>query len=242
MAEARGSPASSGVPLRRIFFCLQGRGYPYHRYPSEVFLLLLSGIACTEALEQPISLPVRPAVVRWIVKGLACAGLAFGALVVAPRSLLAILHIDGRRNSFQQSLGTDLTRFGVPTLRGRVQCLDMAGGCIATLYHLRLKQSSGFLYDCYLYPMNNSTPSQTADRERYRRAFQEATLRNPPIMFIATSDECGPRDDQYTKLKRWPWLASYLRDHYTLEQEWLPSKRSSGAVIPRCLTAIVFTF
>ena len=211
-------------------FYLQGRGYPYHRYPSEVFLLLLAGIAFTDAL-RPRTVPVvqtsRSRSSRLILQGCAGAGLVFGALVVVPRSLVQVIHFDWHHDAFQQALRADLTSLGGSGLNGQVQCLEMAGGCITTLYGMQLVESSGFLYDCYLYPTEDQAVAHTAERERYRRAFMSAFLAHPPRALVVSSDECGPPDFQYRKLARWPWLDAYLGDHYRLVREHRPTELES---------------
>ncbi len=199
-------------------FCVQGRGYPYHRYSSEVFLLLLAAIAFTEALRTEAA-DGR----AWCIRSLAAAGLMFGALVVVPRSLAEVRQFDWRHDSFESSLSADLNNLGGRALAGRVQCLDMAGGCITTLYNMRLPQSTGYLYDCYLYPMDDQANAHLTERERYRLGFQTALLLNPPQALVVSSDECGPPDFRYRKLDRWPWLAAYLREHYTLVREEVPT-------------------
>ncbi len=209
-------------------FYLQGRGYPYHRYPSEVFLLLLAAIAFTDALRgrpAPV-LPSRRA--SFILRSCAVAGLAFGALVVVPRSLAEVIRFDWRHDAFQEALRADLTSLNAsglngPPLNGNVQCLEMAGGCITTLYRMRLVQSSGFLYDCYLYPTEDQAVAHIAERDRYRRAFQAALLAHPPRALVVSSDECGPPDFKYRKLDRWPWLAAYLGGRYKLLREYMPT-------------------
>ena len=208
-------------------FYLQGRGYPYHRYPSEVFLLLLAAISCAAALRPHAALRVQSRSSRFIVKGCAVAGLAFGALVVVPRSLTEVLHFDWRHDAFATALGADLTSLGGPALNGNVQCLEMAGGCIATLYRMQIVQSSGFLYDCYLYPTEDQAVSHIAERDRYRRAFREAFLAHPPQALVVSSEECGPPDFQYRKLARWPWLKSYLGDHYKRIRDFIPTALES---------------
>lgn len=124
-------------------FCVQGRGYPYHRYPSEVFLLMLGGIAFTEALRH--AKPEK----SWNLPQLcAAAGILFAALVIVPRSLLEIMRFDGNTDTFSRNLQHDLTALSGASLNKNVQCLDMAGGCTAVLYRMRLVERSGFLYDC----------------------------------------------------------------------------------------------
>ncbi len=191
-----------------LSFWVQGRGYPYHRYPSEVFLLLLAALAFTGP---------RTAVQRAV----AAAGLVFGACVVAPKSLVQVAHFTAGRDPLRQALSADLATLGARG--GQVQCLDMAGGCIATLYHARLTEATGFLYDCYLYPET----IYSSERDLYRAGFRNALRRNPPQLIVATSDECGPADLTYSKLTRWPWLAAYLAGEYRLIREYRPTEPQS---------------
>ncbi len=202
-------------------FYLQGRGYPYHRYPSEVFLLLLAATAFADALRPGPAPEMRGS--RLILKSCAVAGLAFGALVVVPRSLSEVIHFDWRHDAFETALSADLTRLGGPALNGNVQCLEMAGGCITTLYRMRLVQSSGFLYDCYLYPTQDQAAAHIAERNRYRDAFEAAFLAHPPQVLVVSSDECGPPDFEYRKLARWPWLAASLSDRFQLVRDFRPT-------------------
>ncbi len=205
-------------------FYVQGRGYPYHRYPSQVFLLLLAAIAFADALRSS-----RPAnrFARACVKACALAGLAFGSLVLVPRSLQEVLHFSWRSDSFDHALTADLSTLGGPALSGNVQCLDMAGGCITTLYRMQLVQSTGFLYDCYLYPAQPPAAAYLDERDRDRRAFMQALLTHPPSLFIVTSDECGPPDFLYRKLARWPWLNTWLAANYRVAREWRPTVTQS---------------
>ncbi len=191
-----------------LSFFVQGRGYPYHRYPSEVFLLLLAGLAFTGPRTRA-------------ERAVAAAGLVFGAFVVAPKSLVQVARFTADRDPLRQALTADLQTLGARD--GRVQCLDMAGGCIATLYHARLVQATGFLYDCYLYPET----AYSRERDLYRAAFQGALHAHPPQLVVVTSDECGPADLSYSKLSRWPWLAAYLGAEYALIREYRPTTPQS---------------
>lgn len=213
-------------------FCLQGRGYPYHRYPSEVFLLLLGATAFTDAFTNalPPAKSLKPANLWSPPQLCAAAGLLFAALVIVPRSLSEIMNFDAHTDTFAQNLQGDLATLGGASLDRQVQCFDMAGGCTGMLYRLQLVQSSGFLYDCYLYPEDEKVEEKTheptnthkVERERYRLSFQQALLAGNPTLLIVSSDECGPPDFQYSKLNRWPWLSSYIARRYTLVREWTP--------------------
>ncbi len=205
-------------------FCVQGRGYSYHRYPSEVFLLVLAGTAFTSVL-RPVQITATHFNIRqYAATSIACAGLTFSVLVVVPRSLASIQSFDGHLNDFERHLSADLTRLGGLQLSGNVQCMEMADGCITTLYKMQLVESSGFLYDCYLYPVDDQARMHIVERERYRNSFKQAFLLHPPRVIVVSSNECGPPDFAYGKLERWPWLASYLHAHYSIDRDQLPSE------------------
>ncbi len=213
--EWEGQALLLGFGLGVVSFCVQGRGYPYHRYPSEFFLLLLWA--------RVLPLLRRPAAPAWL-RGAALAPLLFGALVTAPRSLHAIAQFTPERDPLDAALTRSLLREGGRTpheLDGKVQCLDMAGGCVTTLLHRQLAQSTGYLYDCYAFvPV---APAFRAAQKSYRAEWMRALEGNPPTLFIVTSDECGPRDDRYAKLGQWPELAQLLQQQYVLVEQWQPA-------------------
>ncbi len=215
-----------------LSFYVQGRGYPYHRYPSEVFLLLLAATAFTDALGTNTSGDGRSNMAALLCKGCAVGGLVFGTLVIVPRSLDNIAHFDWRHDEFGQSLQADLTSLGGASLNRQVQCMEMAGGCITTLYRMQLAESTGFLYDCYLYPREDQAASHLAERDRYRRAFRQALLAHVPRVIIVSSDECGPPDFKYRKLARWPWIQSFLNDNYAVVRERVPATMESWSGRP----------
>ncbi len=205
-------------------FLVQGRGYTYHRYPSEAFLLLLAAIAFSSAVQDNAE--------RW-VRATAIAGLLFGALILVPRSLVVLSRYQPT-DPFADDLQADLTRLGGPALNHHVQCLDLAFGCLNGLDRMHLVQSSGFLYDCYLYPAVEPTRF-LSQRERYRAAFEQAFAANTPSLIVVTSDDCRAEQDyRYRKLQRYPWLAQELAQHYTLIEDHIPygTMRWSGAPRP----------
>jgi hypothetical protein len=187
-------------------------------------LLLLGSLACTEALRRTSPAGIAGRNARFAYKAVAFFGIVYAALVITPKSLLEVARFDGRNQEFGQALQKDLTTLGGKQLDHKVQCLDMAGGCIDALFKLRLVQGTGFLYDCYLYPYPTPSAHFLAERERYRMAFRQAMTASPPEILIVTSDECGPPDFEYHKLHRWPWLNSYLADHYRKVRDWVPER------------------
>ncbi len=220
-----GSVILAGCGFGLLSFCVQGRGYAYHRYPLHFFLLLLLAWAVPGALRsRETPLPLRCCALLCVL---------FGALAIVPRSLSAIAQYTPEIDTFDAALSSTLLQeqAGVPGgPAGRVQCLDMAGGCVTTLLRLGLPQSTGFLYDCYaVLPV---APLFLREQQRYRSAWLGALAAHPPVLIIATSDECGPVDHTYQKLARWPELDLLLQSRYTLTTEWRPTVEQRWAGQP----------
>lgn len=206
-----------GVAAGLLCFYAQGKGYPYHRYPSEAFLLLLIGIDM-DALLLRRQQSGESNYMEWI----AFVGLYVGILVVGGGSLIHALRQDWRNQDFNILLAADLDRLGAAGLSGHVQCLDMADGCIPELYNLHLAQSTGSLYDCYM--LSREVP--LASRLFYEERFWEEIRRAPPAVFVITNSDCGTPSTPsgYSRLNRWPKLSSYLAGNYTLYSERTPTR------------------
>jgi len=189
-----------GFAFGLLSLVAQGKGYPYHRYPSEAFLLLLAGLNFTAALQ-------RPGLLR--VAGML--GLCFGVLLLAPVSTAKTLHYDWKNQEFITLLQGDLNALGSANLSGRVQCLDTTAGCINTLYQMRLVQDTGFLYDCYFFAPQPS-PAQAQLREQFWIAIQS----KPPEVFVVTNQMCVSPASGYGKLDAWPQFQHYLDANYSL--------------------------
>jgi hypothetical protein len=208
-----GAALWAGVLFGIASFCVQGKGYPYHRYPCEAFLLLVIAIDLCVAL----GVPAPGTFLRSWRRSLALAGLAFAAFVVGAGSTRKAIHYDWRNQEFDTLLEADLTRLGGPHLNERVQCLDVAAGCLNALYRMRLVQSTGFLYDCYLLePVSGDDP--------WRSAFWNDIVARPPAVFVVTSHQCGlaPMNYSYSQLRQWPQFDVWLTAHYTLYADRIP--------------------
>jgi hypothetical protein len=136
-------------------------------------------------------------------------------------STIHALRQDGHNREFEALLQADLNRLGGGILENHVQCLDMADGCIPTLYDMKLVQATGFLYDCYMFSSVTGP-----ERERYREAFWTAIQKNPPTVFVVSSNDCEvyPEKPSYnfTKISRWPRLNDYLRQNYYFAVQRIP--------------------
>ncbi len=190
-----------------VSLIVQGKGFPYHRYPSEAFLLLLAGIDFTVALQ-----------LRGKLKVLGVVGLALGVLVLAPISTIKAARYQGKIPETSAMLQADLNRLGGQALSGNIQCIDTVGGCIFTLNRMRLVQSTGFLYDCYLF-----APKPSPVQQEYRARFWRELQTHPPKVFVVTNRLCmNVRGSSFNKLEQWPQFDEYLQADYTLEVQRTP--------------------
>jgi uncharacterized metal-binding protein len=203
----------AGIILGLISFYVQRKGYPYHRYPSEAFLLLVMSIDFTSLLKEARRSNSIP---RW----LAWCGILVGVVVVGGGSLVHALGQDWHNREFDSMLRADLTHLGGDSLSGHVQCLDSNDGCIPALYNMKLVQDTGFIYDCYML----SPDLDRVTEDGYRDRFWEAISRNPPSVFVGSSDECIKTDSlyKYEKLSRWPLLNNLLSTNYRLYADRIP--------------------
>jgi hypothetical protein len=152
---------------------------------------------------------------------LALAGIFVGVIVIGGGSTVHALRQDGRNHEFTSMLEADLTPLGGNKLSGHIQCLDMADNCISALYDMKLVQATGFLYDCYMF-----STAEHPERERYREAFWQAIMKNPPTVFVVSSHDCQvypePPSYSYKKIGRWPLFSDYLKANYYLDVERIP--------------------
>jgi len=192
--------------LGAISYILQGKGFPYHRYPVEAFLLVICAVLLMTGLEA----------VSW-VRIPALVGVLLGAAYLAPVSASVADHFDGRNLEFNNSLAADLGGLGGQSLEDKVQCVDMTAGCLDTLYNMKLVQATGYLYNCYMFQ-----PQQTPASLKYRAGFWSAIHENPPEVFVVTDQECFSLSRSWALPERWPEFAKLLQDDYTLTEQRTP--------------------
>lgn len=179
-------------------YVAQAKGFPYHRYPFFVFLLPLISLDCASWLRS------GPPVARVV----AVLGLGIFVVGVCPLSLVRIARFDSH-DRFGESLRRDLRAF--PQLDGRVQCLDSVQGCIATLDSLRLVQSTGLIYDEFLFG-DSRAAAVTATRTMFTRGLEA----HPPEVFIVVDSFFLDSSTGYQKLNTWPNFSDWLNAHYQL--------------------------
>jgi hypothetical protein len=138
-------------------------------------------------------------------------------VLIFPRSLL----VQQRNNDYPTGtmlhLESDLARLGGAQLSGHVQCLDMTlASCINVLYRLQIVQSTGFIYDYYLFPEH-----ATAVTLSLQNRFLEQVRADPPKVFIL-SQQIWPGDTLgYQQLARWALFNSFIAQRYTLSEEYV---------------------
>jgi hypothetical protein len=175
----------------------QGKAFVYHRYPLLAFLFLWAGLQLITGLRS-----------RGAVRVLALAGVCF-AVVVAPIYVREAIH-KVWDHEFSDSLAADLNRLGGPELSGRVQCLDTPAECDATLYRLRLVQSTGLFYDYLIF----GSADQRVIRDSRSIFWQQFQRNTPQVLVVGTG--LYPDGRGYGKLAAWPLFQQELAANYSL--------------------------
>ena len=201
------------VVLGALSYLVQARGYAYHRYPFLLFLLIVMAIDLTDALAR-----------TGAVQALSAGVLLWAGLGLGPSSALKASRYNNNwhNEEFRLTLQSDLQQaarsLNVASLSGRVQCLDTISGCINTLYDMQLLQTSGFLYDEFLF--HPSGPRAINDT---RVAFWTAMQAHPPLVLVVSDPLFPSGPDHYAKLEQWPEFFRWLNQEYELEVERHPS-------------------
>ncbi len=203
-----------------LSFLVQGKGYPYHRYPFVAFLFLLAALEFVEAVRSR----------RVLLRVVGASGLIFGVIFCAPSYLRGAAQSRSATPAvpaLEKDLLTVAGADGLRSLDGHVQCIDTVFGCVDTLLHLRLRQATGTLYDEMLFPQTPAmwdvpyagpAPGSAlpAAVVAVRQRFQTALLRNPPRVVLVSSWLFPQGPGKYRKLDLWPWFQEYLAKNYIL--------------------------
>lgn len=194
-----------GVGGAAMAYALQGKGFWYHRYPLLAMLLLVIGL--------DVEMGLRTAGWR---RGLAVAMAGVWCMVLAPRMAWKTTTFS-RATPFQDALAGELERMGpAAELTGNVQCLDTFGGCTGVLYGLGVRQSTGFLYDCYLFAEDDGRGT----RARYRAAFWRAFAAKRPRVVVVTDQFCFGDARGFGKVALWPEFAGEMGREYEERFQW----------------------
>ena len=200
-----------GVLFGLLSYVVQARGLPYYRYPLLAFLLPLMALDLTR-LASALSPSTR------LARALALVALMVGGLWIAPQSAFLIHRYRWQETDFLSSLEQNLNRLGGLQLSGHIQCIDSISGCGATLYRMRLVQSTGVLSDFLLFGPDTIPIVQKTRAELFATLDQQ-----PPKVIVVSSwlHIHGPGDFQ--KLDRWPAFEQFLAQHYRLDTAWSPT-------------------
>ena len=197
----------AGMAYGLISYFVQAKGYPDHRYPFAAFLFLFAAVEFTHALRSPGC--------RRIV---AVIGLLFGTVLSVLSTARAIR--DRWPTEPAAALTRDLDAIGGHALSNNIQCFDTVDGCIDTLYGMRLVQSTGFVYDEFLFAAPDAVTRQEVPVQAalQRKLLAQLTAQPPRVIVITPwLFPLGP--DNYAKLNRWPEFERFLESCYQLQAE-----------------------
>ena len=198
-------------------YLVQGKGFPYQRYPFLLFLLLGFGslFASTEASDEARSPAHRLGSIVTQVLTMAC-------------SLLFVSKSAGyMRVDPYVPIRNDLASVAAPGTS--IQCMDTPGTCVGALCELRRIQATGFIYDCYFLDGANAIVQEQ------RKSFQQQFLLNPPGVIVVTDSVCFGQTRGFDKYHSWPWLQAELSEHYDMavkREDQQPLRLWSRSVIP----------
>jgi hypothetical protein len=177
----------------------QGKGFPYQRYPFLVVALVFIFLVFSKA-----------SILNGLPYAVSLAGLLYASFWLAPRFAASVRSFDAVA-PFQEALGRELLAVGA---NSSVQCLDTYGGCVNTLYDLRIPQATGYLYDCYLFGGESPT------RDLYRRDFLRAFLGARPRFVVLTNERCFDPKRSFERVREWPEFNVLLAHDYVLASSW----------------------
>jgi hypothetical protein len=190
----------AGVLFGGISYFIQRKGYDYHRIALVCFGLLWIGLEFTAAMKD-----------RGWRRNAGVAGMAFGVLFMVPFNAWKV-HGQHVVNAAVPVLEQDLVRLGGDQLQGKVQCLDLVGGCYSALYRLGLVQSTGFDGDLQFFG-----PDDGKVVPYYRKIFWDEIHQNPPIVILLSNEWYQESSYSFNKLNTWPEFRDYLNSAYRLQ-------------------------
>ncbi|GAA3753427.1 hypothetical protein [Terriglobus aquaticus] len=199
-----------GAAAGLVSYAIQGKGFPYQRYPFLLWVSLLCGSRLWAVLQDLDIAPnqgsqstVRPRLS--VTATLAALGCAIVLMAVFLMRSSHFSHADPYAD-----LRHDLVARGATPFDRRVQCLDTAGPCIGAMYEARLTQTTGFLYDCYL--LDGSKPVV----QQQRALLQQEWTERPPQIVVLTDSNCFTGARTFDKYTGWPWMQNTLAEYDVL--------------------------
>ncbi len=190
----------AGFLFGGVSYFAQGKGYDYHRIPYLCFGLLWAGLEFTAALKDH----------GWR-RNLGVAGMVLAVLVAVPFNANKIRHMQ-EKNIAATELQADLERLGGSKLDGKVQCLDLVGGCLSALYREGILENTGFTGDLPFF-----APDDGKYVPYYRRTFWSQMQQNPPEVIILSNEWYGASGYDFAKLNAWPQFRDYLNREFRVD-------------------------
>lgn len=188
-----------GVFFGAASYVAQRKGWHYHTYPEAYFIYTWIVILCSIAIRSGSR-----------ARYAAAAYLIYIAVLVAPVLLRKEFHSRYSMTNLD-SMRADLRTLGGQSLNRNVQCFDWGAGCIDALYHERIVQATGAIYDFYLFPTRPNPVTRP-----YQDEFFHALSKHPPKVLIVTKASWPPGLG-YQKIQNWPVFAKFLKHNYHLD-------------------------
>ena len=190
-----------GFVFGALSYFVQRKGYDYHRISYLCFGLLWIGLEFTAALKD-----------RGWRRNLGVAGMGFAVLLMVPFNARKVRAMQDT-NPAAFVLEDDLRRLGGEALQGRVQCLDLVGGCYSALFRMGLVQSTGFTGDLQFFGPNDGSVVPY-----YRKIFWDDIHRAPPQVIVLSNEWYQDSRYSFGKLDTWPEFRDYLSTAYRLDR------------------------
>lgn len=183
-----------------LSYVIQRKGWHYHTYPEAFFLCIWIITLCLLALRT-----------RSRVRYLALTLLLFNAFVIGPYFLVKEF-LSGYSMTNLNSMRADLRTLGGQALNRNVQCFDWGRGCINALFQERIVQTTGAIYDFYLFPVRPDPVPAV-----YQQKFYKVVSMHPPKVLIVT-DDSWPPGLGYSRIGNWPVFSEFLQKNYRLDR------------------------
>lgn len=189
-----------GFVFGAFSYFAQGKGYDYHRIPYLCFGLLWAGLEFLAAMKDT----------GWR-RTLGVVGMAVAVLFAVPFNARKVRQMQ-EKNTSAFVLRDELERLGGKKLDGKVQCMDLVGGCLSALFREGILQSTGSTGDLPYFGPNDGKVVPY-----YRATLWDQLQRDPPEVFIVSNEWYQSSSYSFEKLNTWPEFRDYLDSQYRVD-------------------------
>jgi hypothetical protein len=189
-----------------VCIIVQHKGFVYHRYTMLAFLFLWASLQLTRAMQET----AKPRV-QW----LAAVAMLFAVYLSVDYATMA--HNTAWLEDYDNAVTADLKKLGgakLDGLDGRMQCLTTQADCNTTLYRLKLAQSTGLIYDFFIFDSSSAQAVKDA-----RQRFWQQMMADPPAVILMGQGPFPSGKPGYDRLQNWPQLADYVQRNYVVFDE-----------------------